>query len=290
MKVRMETYMQKKIIEDMLLVLVGSFFISIGINMFFLPNHIVSGGMNGVSIIINYLTGTSPSTFLFLTNIPLLLISYLFLGKGYTAKTIFGAFTLPFFVYLTAGFPVATKVPLLAALFGGLVTGFGLGVVFRGKASTGGTAILSQIVAKYAKIPLGVAVGIVDGLVIAGAFVAFSADTVMFSLISLFIISRMIDLVQLGFNRSKNVFIISKQYAALKPVIIQQLDNGVTTVPVLGGFENQAQEMLMCVISEKRFPKLKETVLQMDPQAFVVVMSASEVMGLGFSLTKEKSH
>lgn len=274
----------QKLVKDCLFVTVGAFLIALGINVFFLPNHIVSGGMNGVSIVVNYLTGLAPATFLFLSNIPLLILSLLFLGKDTTLKTIYGALALPFFIYLTASLDPITKTPLLAALFGGIVTGVGLGVVFKGNASTGGTAILSQIVHKYIKIPLGLAVAIVDGTVILSAFITFTPDATMYSLMSLFVISRMIDLVQTGFNRSKNVWIISEKANELQKMILKDLDQGVTAVPTIGGYNEREQLMLMCVLPEKKFPQLKELVLTLDPNAFVVCESANEVMGLGFSL------
>ncbi len=277
----------KKVYQDLIMVISGSFLIAIGINMFFLKNHIVAGGMNGLSIVVNYLTGIEPSLMLLVTNIPLLLISYLFLGKSYTIKTVFGALILPAMVFLTQGFPTVTDQPLLAALFGGLVTGAGLGVVFKANASTGGTAIISQIVHKYAKIPLGIAVGLVDGLVILSAFITFTPETVMYSLITLFVISRMIDKIQLGFNRSKNVLIISSQAVEIEKAILTKLDQGLTLIPVKGAYNKKEEAMLMCVVPEKKFPRLKEHVLSIDTQAFVVVMSANEVMGLGFSLPTE---
>ncbi|MDT1939092.1 YitT family protein [Carnobacterium divergens] len=287
--------MKKKIVEspytmkfvDVLLVIVGAFFIALSMNVFLIPNQIVSGGVSGLSIALNSVFGWSPSAILYVVNVPLLVLCFFTLGYQSGIKTILGSLLLPTFVGLLHGIEPWTEVPLLAAIFGGVMIGIGLGLVFRGNASTGGTAILSQIMNKYLKIPMGACVGIIDGMVVLSALLVFDLNTVMYSLISLFIISRVIDLVQVGVNRSKNIFIISEKSEMIRLAILNEVDRGVTNVAIKGGYGNTDKEMLMCVIPEREFNHLKETVLVIDPHAFVVVTSASEVMGRGFSLLKE---
>ena len=125
--------------------------------------------------------------------------------------------------------------------------------MFKGNASTGGTAIISQIVNVYFKLPLGLAVSIVDGFVIIGALLVFDVDRVLYSLISLFIIGRVVDLVQVGFDRSKNVMIISEASDEVNKMIIEKMDRGVTHPAIQGGFERREKEMLMCVIPRRNF-------------------------------------
>lgn len=280
----MSKFMTKQRIFDLMYVLGGAFVLAVSINSILLPNQIVAGGANGISIILNHLFGFKVSTVLYIINIPLLVLCFGLLGKEVGMKTIVGSMIYPFFVAITADVPVLTHNPLLAGIFGGVVTGLGLGLVFKGNASTGGTAIISQIVTKYLKIPIGVAVSVVDGLVILGALIAFDVEIVLYSLICLFVIGRVIDLVQVSFDRSKNVLIISNQSAAIQAMILADLDRGVTAIPVKGGYSDTQQEMLMCVVPEKEFLTLRERVLGIDPHGFVVAMAASEVMGKGFSL------
>lgn len=275
---------KKQYLVDLLFVLAGSFTLALSINLLLKPNELVAGGANGVSIILEKLLGWPLAASLYAMNIPLLILCFWLLGREVGMKTILGSMIYPFFVGITAGLPALTMNPLLASVFGGVITGLGLGLVFKGHASTGGTAIISQIVHKYAKIPLGTAVMFVDGLIILTAFFVFPADKVLYALICLFIIGRVIDLVQVSFNLSKNVLIISNKSPEVAKMIMATMDRGVTRIPITGGFNESEQHMLMCVLPEADFALLKENVLEIDPNSFVVAMSASEVMGRGFSL------
>nr|WP_271494199.1 YitT family protein [Enterococcus sp. 5H] len=282
----MKMKFSKRQIQDTLYVTIGSFILAVSINSILLPNKIVAGGANGISVVINYLFGINPAIVLYAINLPLLVLCFALLGKEVGIKTIYGSLIYPFFVGITTHLPVLTHNIFLATLFGGILTGIGLGLEFRGNASTGGTAIISQIVNKYFKISLGVSILFVDGLVILSALYVFNTDTVLFSLICLYIIGRVVDMVQVGFVRSKNVLIISPKYAEIKEKILIGLDKGITMIPIEGGYQQNKSMLMMTVISEKDFVKIKESVLAIDEQAFIVSMNASEVFGRGFSLKK----
>ncbi|MEG3016984.1 MULTISPECIES: YitT family protein [Carnobacterium] len=288
MKKKLMSHRHSMKVVDVLHVLVGAFFIAIAVNGFFLPNQIVSGGVSGLSVVLNYQFGWQPSLILLAVNVPLLILCFLTLGVSAGLKTILGSLILPFYVELTSTMKPVTENPLLAAVFGGIVVGIGIGIVFKGKASTGGTGIIALVIHKYLRLPKGTSVALIDGLIVFSAFLVFDVDIVMYSLMSLFIISRVIDLVQVGFNRSKNVLVISESVLLIKEQILTELDRGVTNISIRGGYGNQEQEMLMCVIPEREFNQLKDAVLEIDANAFVVVMSASEVMGRGFSLLREQ--
>jgi uncharacterized membrane-anchored protein YitT (DUF2179 family) len=276
----------KKQLQDTLYVTVGSFVLAVSINSILLPNKIVAGGANGISVVINYLFGWNPALILYAINLPLLLLCFALLGKEVGIKTIYGSLVYPFFVGITTNFPVLTHNIFLATLFGGILTGLGLGLEFRGNASTGGTAIISQIVNKYFKISLGISILFVDGLVILSALYVFNTDTVLFSLICLYIIGRVVDLVQVGFVRSKNVLIISPKYEQIREKILIDFDKGLTLIPIEGAYRKNQSMLMMTVISEKDFGRIKESILAIDEEAFIVSMNASEVFGRGFSLKK----
>lgn len=182
--------------------------------------------------------------------------------------------------------PVLTHNIFLATLFGGIITGVGLGLVFRGNALTGGTAIIAQIINKYFKVSLGIGILLVDGLVILSALYAFNMDIVLFSLICLFIIGRFIDLIQVGLVRSKNVMIISSEYAVIQERLLCELDKGVTLVPIEGGYRSVKGMLLMTIIREEDFYRLKEAVFDIDEEAFLFSMNVNEVYGKGFRLKK----
>lgn len=271
---------------DYVYIVVGSFLTAIAFQVYLLPNNIVSGGVTGLSIVTYSVFGWNPAYFQYALSVPLLILCFVLLGKAAGYKTILGSLLLPFFLTFIGHWPPLTLDPLLAALFGGVITGLGIGIVFRAKASTGGTSIVIQILYEYLHIQLGLSTILVDGAVILIALLVFDAETVMFSIIALFIISRTIDLVQLGFNRNKNVFIISDTPQDIREEILHTMQRGVTNLGIRGGYGNTNKEMLMVVIQEREFTLLKETVLKADDDAFVVAMPASEVLGRGFSIEK----
>lgn len=273
-------------LKETLYVTLGAFILAISVNLIFLPNQIVAGGASGLSIVLNELFGWNVALTLYAINIPLLILCFLLLGKDVGLKTIYGSLINPFFIAITGSLPPLTNSIFLATLYGGVLTGIGLGLVFRGNASTGGSAIISQIVNKYFKISLGVSVFVVDGFVIATALFVFTKDTVLFSLISLFIIGRVIDRVQVGVLRSKNLFIISDKYEAIHQMFIKELDKGVTLLPIEGGYTQKQGKIIMTVIPEKEFMAIKEAILAIDETAFFVALDASEVNGRGFSVKR----
>lgn len=277
--------MKKRILEFGLVTL-GAFIAAVGFNTMFLENHIASGGMVGLSVSFKALFGWNPSTFLLVTNVPLLLLCFVFLGKETFIKTFYGSWIYPFAIKLTADLPTLTRNPLLAAIFGGVIVGIGLGLVFRGRSSTGGTGIPTQILNKYTPLSLAASMTIVDGFSVAMGFIAFNPDTVMYSIIGLAVISRVVGIMENGFNTSKNIMIVSEKTDSIRNYITQIANRGVTQIPVLGGISGKQKTMLMTTITSYELPKMQQAILAIDETAFIVVTPASQVMGRGFSLTK----
>ena len=277
--------MKKKLI-DFGLVTVGAFIAAIGFNCFFLENHIASGGIVGLAVCLKALFGWNPGNFVIIADIPLLIACWIFLGKEIFLKTIYGAWIYSIFVKITENLPNLTHNPLLAAIFGGVICGFGLGVVFRGNSSTGGTGILTQILHKYSPFSLAVSMTIVDGCSVAMGLVAFDIDTVMYSVIGLITVSYVVNSIQIGVTSSRNIMIISPKNTLIKEYISTQADRGVTEIPVIGGFSGEQQAMLMTTVSHQEVPRLEKNIQKIDETAFIIVMPATQVMGRGFSLKK----
>lgn len=264
------------------LVIIGSFFVAIAFNLFLLPNEVASGGVAGISTITKAVFGWEPSIVQWALNIPLFLAGVLILGRKFGAKTLVGTIILPLFVYLTNQWPAATPDPLLGAIFGGMSAGLGIGIVFRGKASTGGIDLAAQILHKYVPLPLGICVALFDGLIVITATFVFSVEQGLYALIGLFVTSRTIDFVQVGFNRSKNVMIISEHVEQVRQALLEDVDRGVTVWNGEGGYTNESRKIIMCVVAQNEFNKVTQMVKRIDPGAFVVAMNASEVLGEGF--------
>ncbi|EFI84782.1 Uncharacterized BCR, YitT family COG1284 [Listeria grayi] len=265
-------------------VIIGAAIIAIAFNTLLLPNHVASGGVSGISTILNSLTGWTPAFIQWAFNIPLFIAGVLFLGYQFGIKTFVGTMLLPLFVYLTQHFDTWTHQPLVAALFGGVLVGAGLGIVFRGKASTGGTDVVAQILHKYTHLSLGICVALIDGFVVVTAMAVFDVESGLYALVALYATSKTIDLVQVGLNQSKSVLIISENQDAIREAVLYKIDRGITRLSAQGGYTDDEKQILLCVIEQREFTRLKEVIKEIDPNAFVVVMSASEVLGEGFTL------
>lgn len=277
----------KKRLKDLFLVTLGALISAIGFNTMFLENNIASGGVGGLAISMNALFGWEPSTFVLLANIPLMALCFFLLGKETFLKTIYGAWIFPTFISLTAPLPTLTTNPLLAALFGGIILGFGIGLVFQGNSSTGGTGILIQILNKYTPLPLGVLMALVDGVIVGIGFIAFDSDTVMYSIIALISITYVVNMMMAGADSSRNLMIISSKQEQIKEFITTVLDRGVTEFPIIGGYTGKESRLLMVTISRPEYPLIEAEIQKLDETAFVIVMPASQVRGRGFSLHKQ---
>ncbi|MFB3170465.1 YitT family protein [Neobacillus sp. 179-C4.2 HS] len=263
-------------------VLIGSAIIALAFNVFLLPNQIASGGVSGISTILLSVFGWEPAYVQWAFNIPLFIAGVIFLGKQFGVKTLVGTIFLPFVVFLTKNIDPWTNDALLGALFGGIVVGLGLGIVFRGNGSTGGTDLAAQIITKYTGLTLGTSVVLIDGLIVLSAALVFDIERGLYALIALYVTSKTIDLVQVGFGRSKTAMIITNRQEEVREGILNKIDRGVTKLSAYGGFTDNERPVLMCVVDQREFTKLKQLVKSLDPSAFVVVMDASEVLGEGF--------
>ncbi|MGD6817124.1 YitT family protein [Metabacillus sp. 84] len=285
MKQRMRSFTQEPItakILEYVYILAGSAAVALAFNLFLLPNRVASGGVSGISTILNDAFGFEPAYVQWAFNIPLFVAGVVLLGRQFGFKTLIGTLFLPFIVYLSKDMEPVTRDPLLGALFGGIGVGLGLGLVFRGKASTGGTDLAAQIIHKYTGLTLGTCVAIIDGMIVLAATFAFDIEGGLYALIGLYVTSKTIDIVQIGLGRSKMAMVITSHEEEIKQAILKKIDRGVTKVSAFGGYTDIEKPILMCVVDQTEFTKLKQLVRSIDPSAFVVVMDASEVLGEGF--------
>ena len=272
----------KDIIKEYVLVLLGAAIIGFGFDSFLFPNQVASGGVSGISTILYGLFGWNAGLVQYALNIPLFISGVIVLGKKFGFKSFVGTVALPFFVILFADIGPLTLNPLLASLFGGIVVGFGVGLVFKGNASTGGTDLLAQIITKFTGLTLGTSVLLIDGLIAISAAIVFDLEKGLYALLALFVTTKTIDIVQLGFSQSKMVYIITDKQDEMRDVIYSEINRGITKVPALGGYTGEERLMLMVVVYQTEFSKLKQIIQTVDPKAFVIVSDAYEVLGEGF--------
>lgn len=269
-------------IMEYVYVVVGAAIIAIGFNVFLLPNQVASGGVSGISTILHGLFGWNPGFVQYAFNVPLFIAGVLLLGKKFGIKSFIGTVTLPLIVLLTNSWGPWTDNPLLGALFGGIVVGLGIGLVFKGNASTGGTDLLAQIITKYTGISLGTSVLLIDGIIAISAAIVFDLEKGLYALIGLYVTTKTIDIIQLGFSQSKMVYIITMKQDEVRDAIYAEIERGVTKLPAIGGYTGEARPVLMVVVYQTEFTKLKQLIKNVDPSAFVIVSNAYEVLGEGF--------
>lgn len=270
--------------------ILGCFITALSFNLFLLPNNIASGGVVGLSIIIKALFGFEPAVTQWVLNIPLFIIGLFFLGKKYGIKTALGSFTLPLFIFLTKDIIPPTKNPLLATVYGGLGVGIGLGIVFKGKGSTGGLSILASLLNKYTDISIGKASMLMDALVILIAAFVFNPEKALYALIVVFLTGKAIDLIQLGFTYSKVAFVISYKTDAISYAVLNNLERGLTKLSGHGGYTGEERNVLMVVMEQSEVSRFKALVEAEDPHAFIFISDTNEVLGQGFNLDRIKPH
>nr|WP_235427022.1 YitT family protein [Cohnella kolymensis] len=266
--------------------LIGAFLIAVSFNLFLLSNRIASGGVSGISVIVNTLVHIPPAYTQWALNIPLFIAGILVLGRHFGVKTAVGSVILPFFVLLTSHWTAPTHNPLLAAIYGGLGVGLGLGLVFRGRGSTGGLDVAAQIIHRITGIRLGLAVAALDALVILAAAFFISFENALYALIGLYVTSKTIDIVQTGLQTSKAAFIISKDPERVSAAILHDLDRGLTKLEGVGGYTGENRPVLLVVVGQSEVTRLKNLVRDADPEAFVIISNAAEVLGEGFRENK----
>lgn len=269
---------------NVLQLLIGSMIVALSFNMFLMPNGIASGGVAGISILVQRMTGIMPAYTQWAINIPLFIAGIWLLGKRFGAKTALGSIVLPLFILLTNGYAFPTDNPLLAAIYGGIGVGLGLGLVFRGGGSTGGMDLAAQILHRYTGLPLSLAIVCFDGCVIIAAGLIISPEVALYALIGLFVTSKTIDFVQSGLQLSKVAFIISDRSDAVADAILLDLDRGLTKLDGEGGYTGAGRSVLMVVVGQNEVPKLKQLVRTIDSNAFVIISNTAEVLGQGFKV------
>ena len=280
--------MRKIIWRDYLGIAIGATITAVGLNMFLIPNKVAAGGVSGLATVLHYLLDWPVGIIMLAFNIPLFIIGIKIMGARYGLNTLFGGGVLSIAIDLTAPFtPVLTSDLLLSSLYGGVVCGIGMGLVFRSKGNTAGTALAAVILNKLLGIRIGQAMMAADFFVIVFAGVAFkSPELALYALISMFVTGQIIDLVQEGPSSSKAFFVMSGQPDKVADAILLELDRGVTLFQGKGCYTGQSREMLLCVVSTSEVTQLKELIYEIDSKAFVIVTSAHEILGEGFTEVK----
>ncbi|MBN1467253.1 MAG: YitT family protein [Fusobacteriaceae bacterium] len=282
----------KSIAFDYLIITLGLIIAAAGIRVFLVPAKIAAGGVSGISVILYHKFKIQVGWSMLVMNIPLFLLGLKNFGKGYGLKTLYGTVALSFFVeiidYL---FPhIDTLIDyskggnmLLAPIYGGVVTGLGIGLVMKYGGSTGGTDIVAQVLSKYTKIPTGYAMMTVDSLVIISATFVFGWEAALYAIICLYATGIFIHKTLEGVSYTKMVLIISDEYDRIKDMILNDIERGGTGISANGLYTNNEKRMILTVLDSKEIHELREFIKVIDSKAFVIVTDIHEVYGEGFT-------
>lgn len=265
-------------------VTLGVVMVALGLDMFLIPNKIAAGGVSGIATILHYLVGAPVGAAILALNIPLFAMGIYRLGLRFGFRSLYGTIILSLAVDLLApALPVPTNDILLASLFGGALTGLGMGLVFRYRGTTGGTDLAAAVLRTYTGVNIGQLLFLVDGAVVLAAGFAFrSAELAMYALITIFITAWLIDVVQEGISYAKAFLIISDRPDDIAEAILAGLGRGATAWPAQGVYTGARREVLLSVVDRAEVTRLKEIVHGVDPRAFVILADVHEVLGEGF--------
>ncbi|TNJ67068.1 YitT family protein [Paenibacillus hemerocallicola] len=268
-----------KFIQRVLFILFGSALFSVGLEIFLVPNNIIDGGIVGISIIVSALSGLPLGIFLLLLNIPFFYLGYKQIGKTFALSTLFAVVVMSAGTWLLHPVQPLTDDPLLAAVFGGIILGVGVGMVIRFGGSLDGTEIVAILVTKKSPFSVGEIVMFLNVFILASAGFVFGWDRAMYSLIAYFIAYKMIDVIIEGFDESKSVWIISEKHDVIGQAIIHRLGRGVTYLHGEGAFTGGEKRVIFCVITRLEEAKMKTIVEEIDPSAFLAVGNIHDVKG-----------
>jgi uncharacterized membrane-anchored protein YitT (DUF2179 family) len=276
-------------LKNALLILIGCAITGLAYAMFLIPHHFVPGGVSGIAMIANYFAGLPVGALIMVLNIPVFLLGLKTMGKKYVVNSLAGMVVSSVFIDLfheVLRLPSATGNPVLASIYGGVMLGVGLGIVFRGRASTGGSDIIGMVLSKYTGMSLGYGIMVTDFLVISVSGLALhSLEAPLYGYLVLFLSTKVIDLILEGWSYSKLVIITSTRVDEIADFIVRGLDRSGTALRSRSLYLNREGEIILTVIHRKQLADLRRFIKKADPEAFVIINDTYDVLGKGF-----KSH
>ncbi|MBI9033533.1 MAG: YitT family protein [Bacteroidales bacterium] len=274
------------------LILTGTFIMAAGFVLFISPYKLAPGGVYGIAIVFHHLFDLPIGVLGLAMDIPLTLLGLYFLGPKFGIKTVVGFVSTSLWITLleyTWGYEaLVTDEPLLSSIFGGLLIGLGLGLVFKSRATSGGSDIIAMIIAKYTRLPVGQLLIIVDSVIVLIGLVAFKDWKIpLYSWIVIFITGKVVDIVLEGISYEKSLFIISDKHKEIRDKIINDLERGGTYVNGTGMFSNEDRPIIWTTVNRREFAILKDFIRETDPHAFVTAIDTHEILGEGFKPLRE---
>lgn len=273
-------------VKKYMMIFVGAIIAAFGLEEFLIPNNVIDGGIVGISIMLETITGVSLGVFLVVLNIPFLFMGYKQIGKNFAIATLVAICFLAVWSEVFEPLQKVTDDPFLAAIFGGIIDGLGVGLIIRAGGSLDGTEIVAIIMDKKSVFSVGEVVMFINLFILSSAGLLYGWDKAMYSLVAYFVISKMIDVVIKGLDESYAVMIVTNEHEEITSALNDRLGRGVTLLHGAGGYTGESKEVLYCVVTRLEVDKLKEIVLDKDESAFVTINAVHDIVGGRF---KKKS-
>ena len=272
------SYEKRKSLIRLLGVIFGSLVDAFGYAAFLVPNKLNLGGIAGIATILYHLSGIPVGILYILFNIPIFILAFFKLDK----KVVLNGLAMDLFMKLLNYLPLTDNL-LLASIYGGVLSGLGIGLVFRSRGSLGGTDLLAQVIFSYTHFSFGQIVFFIDvSVIVLTAAIFKNAELALLPLLALFILGRVVDTVQEGISASKVALIITNEDEKVRKYILDVMGRGVTILKGYGGYSKQDKKILLCAFSRSQITSFKENIYSLDPEAFIMIGSLDEIIGEGF--------
>lgn len=271
-----------KWIKKLLWITLAVILLTIGVNNFLAPHQIAAGGLTGLAIILEKLIGIDRSIVVMVFNMGILVITFIFLGREIFLNTVIGAILLPIILGLVPHYMLVQDV-MLSVIFGSVIFGIGVAILFANRASSGGTSIPPLILKKYFGMNTAIGLLITDSIIVTLSAFVFGLESFFYAIFSIIITSATMNYLETGLNRKKMMLIISEKQEEILNAILHEVQKGVTIVPAKGGYSKNEKEMLMVTLNTSDFAKTKDIIDKYDKDAFVIINNVADVHGLGFT-------
>lgn len=272
----------KKRLYSTFMIILGALLYGFGFNYFVAANHLAEGGVSGLALLFYYATNFPVSYFIVLVNIPLLLIGWYLWGISFVGKSVFGVLATAVSIELCSNLALQVDNLLLPALYGGLVTGAGLGLIIRNGATTGGTDIIGRILNQFFGISIGRFYLLFDMCVLILTALIHGLEIALYSLVTVYVASKVVDLVIDGLDAAKQAIIISPKTTEILRFITEDMERGATILNGRGGYHGTERDVILCVVGRNQIFRLRKGVGDIDPNAFIILSNAYEIYGYGF--------
>lgn len=270
-------------LTDYLAITAGAVITAVALDAFLIPGRIAAGGVSGLATIVYHVFGFPVGWTMLAVNVPLFVTALFVIGPGFGIRTVYGSVLVSVAVEaLKPVIPTITQDLVLSSVYGGALAGLGLGLAFRHGGSTGGTDLAARLLNRLTHFSVGKSLLLIDFVVVSLAGVVFSAELALYALVSIFVTSKGIDLIQEGFSYAKTAIIISNRADAIASAVLTRMERGVTGLKGIGKYSGEEREVLLCVVSRREIAQLKNLVGELDPDAFMTITDTHEVLGEGF--------